>query len=201
MKAFATRRRSWLRIALMVGVAAIMLVATACSGGGQTPPAGSEPKPDQSGSSAPEAIPGFEALIVVHDLVRGSVNIPDAEKKDKVCVQSSRYLHNEEIVWRIKVIDPKTGQEMDDQALEKVEVVLADGTVLANKYAPHPKQDPVDHFWAVGWDIPEDYPSGTLNYTINAVAKDGRQGQMVSFKVASALLTIMDGSVPKIVKQ
>lgn len=55
-----------------------------------------------------------------------------------------------------------------------------------------PNVNPVDFFWTVGWVVPEGYPTGTVPYTVNATAKDGRTGVYEQFKVALAMLTVTD---------
>ena len=84
----------------------------------------------------------------------------------------------------------------------QVEVKLSDGQVFQTKYGGHggTKEAPLDKFWAVGWTIPENYPSGTMNFAVNVVAKDGRQGQLLDFKVPAAFLTVLDAKVPIIKK-
>ena len=134
-------------------------------------------------------------------MVRGNENIP-SDQTAKVCVQNSKWSKNERIVWRIKVLDPKTGVYLDDTNVGQVEVKLSDGQVFQTKYGGHggTKEAPLDKFWAVGWTIPENYPSGTMNFAVNVVAKDGRQGQLLDFKVPAAFLTVLDAKVPIIKK-
>lgn len=155
------------------GVAATLsaVLLTACGGASPTPaPAANVP------------------LFVDVDTVRGGANLSE---DDPACVQMSQFAHNEEIVWRVKVTDPATGQQMDDTALESLQVVLPDQT-LDMHYGGHPNSNPVDFFWAVSFDIPEDYPSGIISYTVNATATDGRTGSWDQFGVAAAQLTVTD---------
>lgn len=176
-----------------------ILITAALLAGCASKPAATPPA--QSDTSAQQAAPSFDKVLVGYDLVRGSKNVAKNEAAAKVCVASSRYLHNEEIVWRIKVTDPKTGELMDDKALSSVAVKLSDGQVLTARYGGHPAKNPTDFFWAVSFDIPEDYPSGQLKFDLDVKANDGRTGQLVSFNVAPALLTIMDGAVATVAAQ
>lgn len=145
------------------------------------------------GSTAtPSGAPVAQAALSIDpDTVLGPKNLTDEEKPTKSCVQSGRYAHNEQIVWRTRVIDGATGQPVDDQAMASLVVKLPDSE-LTMKYGPHPKNDPVDFFWTTSWVVPEGYPSGTLNYTIVATTKDGRTATWEQLKVAPALLTITD---------
>jgi hypothetical protein len=137
--------------------------------------------------SAQDAVP----LIVYGDTVQGTKNIPDDQKAAKGCVQTNRFPRNAEIVWRFRVIDPTTGQTMDDTTLDKVEVKLGDGQVLAMKFGGHPKE-PRDFYWTTPLVVPKDYPTGTLTYVVDATGKDGRTGEFKPFDIASSLLTITE---------
>jgi hypothetical protein len=131
------------------------------------------------------------ALYIDADTVQGPANLTEAERPTKTCVQGNRFAHNEEVVWRVKVIDPLTGKPMDDAALTSLQVVLPDQT-LDLHYGGHPRDTPVDFFWTVGWDVPEGYPTGTVGYTVKATSKDGRTGTWEEIKVAAAMLQITD---------
>ena len=136
------------------------------------------------------AAPG-DWLFIDADTVWGPANIPEDERASKSCVQTNRFARNEEIVWRVKVLDPVTGEPMDDTMLESVQVVLPD-QVLDMRYGPHPRDTPADFFWTYGWDIPEDYPTGELAYTVSAASTDGRSGVYEQFGVSPARLIITE---------
>jgi hypothetical protein len=142
-------------------------------------------------ASTPTVAPVTTALFIDADTVLGPTNLTEAERPLKTCVQVSRFAHNEEVVWRVKVLDPVTNQAMDDTALASVQVKLPDQT-LDLHYGGHPRDTPLDFFWTVGWDVPETYPTGTVEYTIEARAADGRSGTWEQFKVSLAQLTITE---------
>jgi len=179
----STHARSTATSVLCV-IAVGALVAACAQPPGQTP--------TQAATTAPTSQPGTEAALVIDsDTVLGPKNLTDAEKPTKTCVQANRFAHNEQIVWRVKVIDGTTGEALDDTALTSVEVKLPD-QALALKFGPHPATEPVDFFWTVSWVVPEGYPSGSLNYTIVATAADGRTATWEQFKVTFAMLIITD---------
>lgn len=137
-------------------------------------------------------------LILVSDTVQGPTNLTDEEKAaGATCVQMNRFAKNEQIVWRTRVVDPTTGQPMDDKAVTSLVVKLPDQD-LPMHYGGHPRDNPLDFFWTVGFDVPESYPSGLLNYTIVATAADGRTGTYTQFAVAAAQLTVTDQVRPVI---
>jgi hypothetical protein len=170
---------------LAMGIALGVLVAAAIS-------ACSAP-----GAASPSTAAVSSTLILQADTVWGPKNIAKAELSGKICVQRNLFARNEEIVWRVKVIDPSTGEPMDDQALSSVALKLPD-QALDLRYGPHPKDNPADYFWTVSWLIPEDHPSGELPYTIEATAADGRTGTFEQFGVSLARLTISDETRPTI---
>lgn len=131
-------------------------------------------------------------LIVQADVVTGPLNIPEDQMAGRICVSQSRFARNSEIVWRTRIIDPVTGEQLDDTALDSVQVTLADGQVFDMRYGDHPQDNPTDRFWTTSFDVPADYPTGTLGYEVVAVAGDGRTGSFVPFNVAPSLLTITD---------
>lgn len=138
--------------------------------------------------SAQDAVP----LIVYGDTVQTAKNVPPDQVSEKDCVLNNRFPRNSQIVWRVRVVDPMTGQPMDDTMLDKVEVTLGDGTVIALKYGGHPPQQNREFYWAGPWLVPKDYPTGTLPYTVVATAKDGRTGEYKPFDIPTSLLTITD---------
>jgi hypothetical protein len=80
---------------------------------------------------------------------------------------------------------------MDDVTLESVEIMLPDGQTFEAEYGGHPPNDSTDYFWATSWEIPEDYPTGSLPYTVIAASVDGRSGEFNEFNVTPSLLTIV----------
>jgi hypothetical protein len=130
-------------------------------------------------------------LAISADVVWGPLNIPEDERGTQVCVLGNRFPRNSEIVWRARVTDPVTGEPLTDETAS-VEVQLSDGQVLEMRYGPHPRDNPTDFFWTTSFDIPADYPTGTLGYEIAATANDGRTGTFSQFQVAPSLLTITD---------
>lgn len=126
-------------------------------------------------------------LVIVTDIVQGHENAPEGA----TCTPNNRYTHEEQIVWRTKVIDPQTGEPMSDAELEYVRVVLPDGQAFDMSFGPHPRNEPVDEYWTVDWIVPLGYPTGVLDYTIETQANDGRTGMFVMFPIESSMLTIV----------
>lgn len=182
---------------------ASVLALSACSGAQKTAaPAAPTAAPTATPTAAPTAAPApvFNKLILVESPVRGSANLTAEEKPLLSCVLNSKFKRNEQIVWRVKIVDPANGAELDEKLVEKIQVKLADGQVFDMKFGLRPKDKPVDGFWTTSFTIPEDYPVGTLNYSIEATAKDGRSSQYVKFVLPTAALTVLPEVRAKIAK-
>jgi hypothetical protein len=174
------------------GIGLVVLLAVALVGCAQEPGQSAEPSsvaPSVAESTAPSAAPVGQFLLIDADTVLGPTNLTADEKPTKTCVQASRFAHNEDIVWRVKVFDPLTGEPMDDTMIESLTVVMPDQT-LDLHYGPHPRDKPLGYFWTTSWVVPEGYPEGVINYTIEATANDGRTGSWEQFEVAAANLTV-----------
>jgi hypothetical protein len=146
--------------------------------------------------TAAPAAPGASTLFLMVDVVQGSKNLSTEQRASRSCVLASRFPRNSEIVWRARVHDPVSGEPMDGNLAKLVEVQLANGTKLAAKYGPHPKDPPNEDYWTASWVIPKDHATGTLKYKVVATANDGRVGEFEPFPVASSLLTVIDETLP-----
>jgi len=153
-------------------------------------------------AAAPAASPTASAatttskLILSADVVQGSKNVPKEQQATNSCVLSSRFPRNSEIVWRVRVYDPRTGNMMNKSQLSKVEVQLSNGKTLTMDYGPHPKNPPGESYWTASWVVPKDNPTGTLSYTVVATSTDGRTGEYKPISVQSSLPTITDQTLP-----
>jgi hypothetical protein len=132
--------------------------------------------------------PVAKNLILSSDMVAGSGGtVPPTSS----CVLASQFKLGNQVVFRIRVYDPVTGQPMDDKALSSVTVTLPDGQSFKAKYSGHPSKAPLDSFWATSWVIPANYPTGTLSYKTTATSIDGRTGAFDNFNVQPSLLTVV----------
>jgi hypothetical protein len=125
---------------------------------------------------------------------QGQSLILQADIVGEGCMLQNAYVNDGEAkaTFRVRVFDPLTGEQLDDQALESVTVTLGDGQVLELRYSAHPPDTTDDFFWAIGWEIFAGYPAGNVSYDIVATGKDGRTGTFEPFNVAPSLLTVMD---------
>jgi len=98
------------------------------------------------------------------------------------CVPNSQFKRGTKLVWRFEVIDTSTGKRVTDQDGSKTEILLPNGEKVTPRYSKRGGIGP--WMWGAGWDIPPDYPLGTLDYKIIVTSKDGRAGTFDQNKLA-----------------
>lgn len=167
----------------ILSMLALLAVVSAC--GGSTP------------TSTPQPPAAAKNLILAMDTIQGSANMPDDAKYKAAwsCVQTNRIPKNGQVVFRVRVYDPKTGDLMDDKSLSGIQIKLANGTTIDAKYGAHPKGG-TEFFWTGSWIVPATTPTGTLNYTLTATSTDGRTGQWTPISVATTTLQVTDEVLP-----
>ena len=178
-------QRSLASSLFVVLVVPLVLAACGATGSGTAAPAPAAP----AAAAAPAVTKTF--LIIDGDTARGGFNLAPDEKSWLDCVQANRFPQGSAIIFRAKVMDPLTGQAMDDKSLKSVTVTLADGSVKAMEYIGRPTKAPTDHFWRFQFKVPTDYPTGAFTYKMDAVATDGRTGTYSQFQLASSMATIV----------
>jgi hypothetical protein len=124
------------------------------------------------------------------DLVRHAL----ADQAGPFCVLTSQFKRKEAVAWRIRVLEA-TGAVADDKVLKSVVVELGNGEKIPARYGPHPPKDapPTDHFWSLRWEIPADFPTGSLGYKVIATMKDDTTQTWEPFTRAPSRLTVIAG--------
>ena len=120
------------------------------------------------------------------DVVRSAVNA-----KGAVCVLNSQFKRGETALFRIRVLDAKTGKSLDDKGVKSLMVELSNGEKVTAHYHQHPPQDPTDWFWVGGWPISEDQPTGSISYKVMATTLDGQTVAWRPFQVAYSQVTVV----------
>ena len=108
------------------------------------------------------------------------------------CVLANQYGGGEAAAWRIRVQKPD-GTPADAMALKSVEVLLGNGTKLAAHYGGH-GMPPTDFFWSLFWTIPDNFPTGSLGYKVNATMADGSVVVWEPFTRATTQLMVVAGT-------
>lgn len=115
------------------------------------------------------------------DVVRGH-----EQPTGTVCVQTGVFKQGELIVWRINVFETASGRQIGNEGKNiaevnerglKVTAYLENGQSIVAKYDKHPPSakagDPVRYFWTSSWQVPNDYPTGTLRWWVVVTDKTG----------------------------
>jgi hypothetical protein len=173
----------------------VLLLAAACGGTtGESAASPAAPVQTQVAQVAP-VVP--KVLVVVGDTIRGNLGLNEVEKLLTApgihCTQQSRFPQGGRIVWRMKALDPISGNFLDDKQISSFTITYPDGKTDVLKYAGHggTKENPQDYLWAVGYTVPLDYPTGAFNVKIQAKSLEGAVGTFDQFKVAAAQLIIV----------
>lgn len=120
------------------------------------------------------------SIVVLGDTINSHL------QADAVCVVDSRFERGHTIVFRANVVDQETNQTVEDA---KVKVVLATGDEYEMKIGPHGEEGTL--LYTVSWTIPDDFPTGTLDYKIVAEV-DGKEFTYQPFDVSLSKLTILE---------
>lgn len=136
------------------------------------------------------AAPGY---FVTGATLRGHTN-----PQGPVCVANTVFFPGEMIVFHADIFDAETGELMDaDDIAERnvrLTVRLDPGEELSLGFIPHGEpENPDVWYWAAAWEIPADYPTGTITYTLEATDDEGRTGTFTPIEQAASinLLTIV----------
>jgi hypothetical protein len=124
----------------------------------------------------------FEGDIVRHAL-------PD--QVGPFCVLSNQFKRKEAVAWRIRVLEPN-GNVADNTVLKSVVVILGNGQKLPARYGGH-GMPPTDHFWSLHWEIPADFPTGSLGYKVVATMMDDSTVSWEPFNRATTQLAVIAG--------
>ena len=98
------------------------------------------------------------------------------------CVQSGVFKRGMRLVFRAEILDTSTAKRVTDKDGTTVKVRLQHGEELTARWAIRGSAAALPDsawMWDVAWDIPPDYPVGSLDYTIVITAKDGRTATFI----------------------
>ena len=133
----------------------------------------------------------IQKLFVEGDIVRGNTPLGAT---GPICVLTSQFKRGENVVFRIRVRNPQ-GKPLDTAGIKSIEVELADGRKLPTRYGGHPPRQPTDFFWTAAWMIPENYPTGSLGYSITATDMEGNTVKWEPLREFRSWPTVIAGTV------
>lgn len=112
----------------------------------------------------------------------------DTVSSNAGCVLQNRFTVGDGIVFRMRAINPITGQIATDA---KLKLHLSTGEVLDMMLGEHPPGAPnAEKFWTVRYTVTDQTPKGTLNYYVTAETAT-MKGQYQPFNVMPSLVTIV----------
>lgn len=126
---------------------------------------------------------GDEQSIAIHADTVNSHLVEDA-----VCVVNSRFEQGWRMVFRATVTDLNTDESIEEA---DVKVVLETGEEFDMEYGAHGDEGTM--LYAIAWTIPDDFPTGTLDYEIVATV-DGEEHTFEPFNVEPSKMTIVEGT-------
>jgi len=129
-------------------------------------------------------------LFVIGDTVRGGESVTMEEAPFLACVQQNRFPQGSAIVFRMRAVDPVTGQQLTP-AEASMTATFADGTVVPFGYHPLARGQSPDSAFILSWPVPEDYPTGSLGVTVTAEDRQGRSGTWMQFVAPTSVLQIV----------
>lgn len=137
------------------------------------------------------------ALAAPDYFVSGSTLRGHTSPQGPVCVSNTVFFPGEMIVFHAAVYDRETGNlmgaaEVSDRGIQVI--AQFEGESIPLSYIPHgDPEDPASWYWAAGWEIPADYPVGTMSYSLVVADNDGRSGsyEPVEQAIGIDLLTIV----------
>ena len=95
------------------------------------------------------------------------------------CVQSGVFKRGMRLVFRFEILDTSTGKRVTDKDGATVKVRLPHGEEVIARWAIRGSVAALPDsawMWDASWDIPPDYPVGSLDYNLLVSVKDGRTG-------------------------
>ena len=125
----------------------------------------------------------FEGDIVRHALMG---------QQGPFCILNNRYTRGEAVAFRQRVLKPD-GEPATNMDLKSVEIELGNGQKLPLHYGGH-GNPPTDFFWSTFWTIPDNFPTGSLGYKVNATMNDGSVVTWQPFTRDTTMLMVVAGS-------
>ena len=94
------------------------------------------------------------------------------------CIQSGVFKRGMKMVVRFEILDTKSGKRVTDKDGATIRLVLPHGEEVPGRWAVRGAGAALPDsawMWDTSWDIPPDYPVGSLDYRITIATKDGRK--------------------------
>ena len=93
------------------------------------------------------------------------------------CIQTGVFKRGMRMVVRFEVLDTSTGKRITDRDGATIKLLLPHGEEVPGRWTIRGSVAAMPDsawMWDTSWDIPPDYPIGSLDYRILVATKDGR---------------------------
>jgi opacity protein-like surface antigen len=151
---------------LAVTVIAVAGAAFAASAPAQAPP-------------TPNPFPGAQHDVFLYvDTVQNSNPKNPAVKPTIGCTQTNFFRRGQGVVFRIWGVETKTGKALTLDNVRYFYVTIPGQPNLKLSFGGHGSGPPETKpwYWTVNWDVPADYPLGTVPFKVLVRTKDGKRG-------------------------
>ncbi|MDO8567599.1 MAG: hypothetical protein Q7R57_02660 [Dehalococcoidales bacterium] len=148
------------------------------------------PPPPAPGTTPPPAPKPPAAKTVPLAFYVDTVTAGPGESKFNVdasvgCARTGLFKRGMHIVWRMEVVDTANGKVLQDIDVDSAVVKVPQGPEVKLRYGRHGATDNSPWFWTAAWDVPLDYPLGTVDYSINVTTKAGKTGTFKEMRLLS----------------
>ena len=95
----------------------------------------------------------------------------------QACIQSGVFKRGMRMVVRFEILDTSTGKRVTDKDGANIKLLLPHGEEIPGRWTIRGSVAAMPDsawMWDTTWDIPPDYPVGSLDYRIAITVKDGR---------------------------
>ncbi len=154
------------------------------------PPRQPPPPPSPGATPAPAPKPPVVKTVPLAFYV-DTVTAGPGESKFNVdasvgCARTGLFKRGMHIVWRMEVIDTGSSKVLQDVDVDSAVVKVPQGPEVKLRYGRHGATDDSPWFWTAAWDVPMDYPLGTVDYSITVTTKAGKTGTFKELRLLSA---------------
>lgn len=122
-----------------------------------------------------------QIIFYVDTVTSGAGESPFNVDANLGCVRSSMFSRGMHITFRLTAFD-NTGTEIQTATAESIVLKLPGGKEAPFRYGRHGAY----WFWTATFDVPMDFPLGTLDWSVEAKTKSGLTGTYKEFQVFTA---------------
>jgi hypothetical protein len=161
------------------------------------PPSGAPPRPQQTTpASYYEPVGPFFFYV---ETLTGNGPSKYGFSPTVSCIQSGVFKRGMRLVVRFEILDTSTGKRVTDKDGANIKMILPHGEEVIARWTIRGSAAALPDsawMWDTTWDIPPDYPVGSLDYKITVTTKDGRTATftppMMKTKTADTRVRIID---------